>query len=148
MVGHRSIWLAESDSISPQRRAQRAAGVSGSGGDEHPLEPGLTEDSGVGAAVERHSASETKVAAARLPLKRVGQAYHLLLQDLLDAGCDVGESLSLRMAQVDGIVRVSRWPEGVEDTRGERAGRGGVKFEMVEVEPKGPVRGETDELAH
>src|SRR5262249_49805808 len=69
-------------------------------------------------------------------------------QDLLDAGRDVGESLPLRTPEVDGVIRVPCRPEGVEKARGERALRGRVKLEMVEIEPEGPVRSGLDELSY
>jgi hypothetical protein len=123
----------------PRARTQRAAASPGAEGMKTRLEPGLTEDPGVRAAVERH-APPSKGPCSPSPVEASRPGAPSPPPDLLDAGCDVGESLPLRMAQVDGGLPGPAPARTRRETRGERAGRGGVELEMVEVEPERSVR--------
>ena len=70
MIGHLAVGVAEVDAVGVQRRAERAAGIAGSGRHEHALEAGLGEDPRVGDAVERDAAAEAEIRQAGFAMQR------------------------------------------------------------------------------
>jgi len=69
-----------------ERRADRAAGVAGSGLDPEAIEPSFAQQLAVGDAVERDAAGEAEVLLAGFFLDSPGQLQHHLFGDRLDGG--------------------------------------------------------------
>src|SRR5947207_2657464 len=69
-------------------------------------------------------------------MKRLRKLHECVLEDPLDAGSAIGKPLTLGSVQINWFVRISRWTKELDETRRIRPFRGGVKFEVIQIERK------------
>jgi hypothetical protein len=99
MIGHLAIGVLEVQAIGVERRAERAAGVTGRGRHEHALESGFREEARIGHPIQRHPSTEAQIRQLRFLLQCPGDVHERVLQHALHARRDVGESPALRQSR-------------------------------------------------
>ena len=117
MIGHVAVRVAEIHAIGIERRPERAAGIAGSGRDEHALEAGLGKNPRVRDAVERHAARQTEIRQAGFAMQRARHVHQRVLENALDAGGAIGEAPAFGGLEVDRLVRVARTAEQLDEPR-------------------------------
>src|SRR5581483_12357824 len=111
-----------------------AARISGRAGNEHPLEPALAQDAGVGAAVQGHAAAQAEVGNLQLDAERTREIDQRILEDELHRSGHVRKPLPLLRLEVDRLPWLARRPERVEEPVRIGPAGGEVVVEVREVE--------------